>query len=176
MPAASEFSVRAALPSDARAIADLWVRCWVDTYPNAERGITREAIAERIAFRNSGDGVARLQERLGDGRADHACFVAISNEGGIVGFCCPYADSEGVQHVGALYVDARWHGRGPGPALLDQILTWRDPARPVVLSVAAYNDRAIAFYRRHGFELASASEAPCHADELIPAISMIHRG
>lgn len=119
MPAASEFSVRAALPSDARAIADLWVRCWEDTYPNAERGITREAIAERIAFRNSGDGVARLQERLGDERADHACFVAISNEGGIVGFCCPYADSEGVQHVGALYVDARWHGRGPGPARSD---------------------------------------------------------
>lgn len=67
-------------------------------------------------------------------------------------------------------------GTAAAPALLDQILTWRDPARPVVLSVAAYNDRAIAFYRRHGFELASASEAPCHADELIPAISMIHRG
>lgn len=172
-PDASGFVLRAARPGDAQAVADLWVRCWLDTYPNEAFGITRAAIAERMASRNAPEGVARLRTRLARDEPGRAAWVAEAS-GTVVGFAFPATDADGVQHVGALYVDAAWHGRGPGQALLDAILAWRDPARPLVLSVASYNERAIRFYRRNGFVDAGA-EAPCHADALIPAIGMIHR-
>lgn len=53
-----------------------------------------------------------------------------------------------------LYVLRPWHGSGVGAALLDWTIATarRGGAGELYLSVWEHNPRAIAFYRRHGFE------------------------
>ncbi|WP_242616285.1 GNAT family N-acetyltransferase [Microterricola gilva] len=54
----------------------------------------------------------------------------------------------GERQLYSLYLLANWHGSGAGQALLDAVLN----GQPAVLWVAQENPRAIAFYRRNGFE------------------------
>ena len=55
--------------------------------------------------------------------------------------------------VGRLAVDARYQGRGLGGALLADALArvMASPAAAYALLVDAIDDKAVAFYRRHGF-------------------------
>ena len=53
-----------------------------------------------------------------------------------------------------IYVSHAAHGIGVGQALLDGVLG----EEPAMLWVAKENPRAIAFYRRNGFELDGAEE------------------
>jgi ribosomal protein S18 acetylase RimI-like enzyme len=55
------------------------------------------------------------------------------------------------------------HGTGIGQALLDEVLG----EEPAMLWVAKENPRAIAFYRRNGFELDGAEEV----DPSMPSIT-----
>jgi ribosomal protein S18 acetylase RimI-like enzyme len=59
-----------------------------------------------------------------------------------------------------LYVSPEWHGRGVAGELMRAALDAVDAAgaRPVWLSVFSENPRAIAFYRRYGFEIAGEQE------------------
>lgn len=52
-----------------------------------------------------------------------------------------------------LYVDAAWHGRGVGPALMTEALghASRDGHDVLWLTVWEHNARAIRFYAKHGF-------------------------
>ena len=66
----------------------------------------------------------------------------------------PRCRPEGQEHVRklqlySLYVLASEYGRGVGRELLETVLG----SEPAMLWVANQNPRAIAFYRKHGFEL-----------------------
>jgi diamine N-acetyltransferase len=58
--------------------------------------------------------------------------------------------------LGRLYVDRRWHGTGVAGALMDEVLrvAGERGGRSLWLGVWQENPRAIAFYRRWGFEIA----------------------
>ncbi|MFF4753343.1 GNAT family N-acetyltransferase [Streptomyces sp. NPDC002514] len=43
-------------------------------------------------------------------------------------------------------------GHGLGGHMMTEFLTWAGPAR-IRLGVADYNERAVRFYQRHGFEI-----------------------
>ena len=61
-----------------------------------------------------------------------------------------------------LGVHSRHHGRGVGRALLEGLLDLADNWLPVVrleLTVFADNERAIALYRRYGFEVEGTHRA-----------------
>jgi GNAT superfamily N-acetyltransferase len=85
----------------------------------------------------------------------------------------PYYDNHGIQHVGSLYVDKNWHGKGVGAALMQKVIEWFDPTKPIELGVAVYNERAKAFYRKWGFEEIPGSES-LFADK-IPEIRMVRK-
>jgi len=79
-----------------------------------------------------------------------ANWVAVSDDA-VIGMCRPYCDRTGRCHVGAIYVDKAWHGKGVGAALMERILEWVGPRRDVELHVATYNERARRFYTMWGF-------------------------
>lgn len=86
----------------------------------------------------------------------------------------PYRDENGTQQVGSMYVDKNWHGKGVGGALMQRIIEWADPAKPIELGVVAYNERAKAFYRKWGFEEIPGSETLF--DSKIPEVKMVRKG
>lgn len=53
-----------------------------------------------------------------------------------------------------LYVDARWHGKGVGPALMEKVIqiAANEGFQTLWLGVWEHNLRAISFYRKYGFQ------------------------
>jgi GNAT superfamily N-acetyltransferase len=148
------------------------LQSWLDTYTNDEFGVTREWIEERNQEQLRPERIQRGIERLTI--PSRACYVARSSDGEIIGSTTPYVDEEGVQHVGSLYVDERFHGKGVGQQLMQKVIEWSDPLKPLELGVVAYNERAKAFYRKWQFEEIPGSETLF--DNKIPEIKMIRKG
>lgn len=142
---------------------------WLDTYVNDELGVTREWIEERNKHQMSDEKKAQRLKWLKD--PHYAGWVAHDAHGRVIGVTTPYVDSEGRQHVGSLYVDRAWHGKGVGAALMQKVIEWCDPDRPIELGVASYNERAKAFYRKWGFKEVPGSET-LFADK-IPEVMMV---
>ncbi|MNX37461.1 Acetyltransferase (GNAT) family protein [compost metagenome] len=141
---------------------------WLDTYVNEDIGITREWIIERNKIQMSDEVRQKRLEWLKNPTSTG--WVAKSNDGTIIGVATPYTDDEGVQHIGSLYVDKNWHGKGVSGTLMQKIIDWLDESKPIVLGVVAYNERAKAFYRKWGFVEIPGSEALF--DNKIPEIMM----
>ncbi|MCA9336532.1 GNAT family N-acetyltransferase [Candidatus Saccharibacteria bacterium] len=147
------------------------LQSWLDTYVNDELGVTREWIERRNAGQTTDEVRQRRMERLAD--PSTAAWVATDDSGRIVGMTTPYIDEGGRQHVGSLYVDKDWHGKGVGGALMQKVVDWFDSAKPIELGVAAYNERAKAFYRKWGFVEVEDSETLF--DNKIPEIMMVRQ-
>lgn len=148
------------------------LQSWLDTYVNDKAGVTREWIEARNKQQLSPEKAAARKERLKN--PNGARWVAVDTNGNVIGAATPYRDENGVQHVGSMYVDKNWHGKGVGGALMQKIINWADSTQPIELGVVAYNERAKAFYRKWGFEEVPRSETLF--DDKIPEIKMIRRG
>lgn len=150
---------------------EMRLQSWLDTYINEELGVTREWIEERNKNQMSDEIRAKRRALLDD--QDRAGWVALDVEGKVIGVTTPFIDDEGIQHVGSLYVDKSWHGKGVGAALMQKVIDWFDDTKPIELGVVSYNERAKAFYRKWGFEEVSDSQALF--DDTIPEVMMIRR-
>lgn len=141
------FEVRPAVLSDAETIAELHVSTWQETYSDLlpagffddEHRRGRQAMWHHI---------------LSNPRSDWRTFVA-EGPNGPVGFAMsgPSFGDEGEdpprdRQLFNLYATRVVHGTGVGQRLLEAVLG----ADPAMLWVAQQNPRAIAFYRRNGFE------------------------
>lgn len=135
--------IRRATPDDAEALAHLHVDVWEDAYANL---VADELLARRRA--DLPDWIERWRRQLSD---PSVTTVVAENETGLIGFASvgpPREDDVGVElELWALYVRASWWGLGIGHALVVASID-EDPS---YLWVLEGNDRAIAFYRRHGF-------------------------
>ncbi|GGD31052.1 N-acetyltransferase [Microbacterium faecale] len=161
--------IRRAELSDAAAIADLHVRTWQSTY----RGLLPDALLDEldVAARTE-----RWQRILGGasatvgtaGAGGHAgietdtptsaTVVAVEGER-VLGFASAGAardnDAPCARELWALYVDPIAHGAGVGAELLRTAIG----ADPAYLWVLEGNNRAIAFYEKHGFRLDGGVES-----------------
>lgn len=145
---------------------------WLDTYVNDDLGVTRVWIEGHNKLQMSEAKRQVRLERFNDPNC--AGWVAKDMHGRVIGITTPYIDDDGAQHVGSLYVDKEWHGKGVGGRLMQMAVDWFDPAKPIELGVVTYNERAKAFYWKWGFEEVPGSET-LFANK-IPEVIMIRRG
>ena len=140
------FSVRAALPKDAPALAELHMRAWEDAYRNI---LPEEAIRKVNAGR-----MCQWPELLRDPSQHHFVAQCEDEIAGFIGIR-PWHDSGeyGAGEIGGLYVAAKYWNRGIGSALLAQgirELLSRN-MRPIRLWVLENNLRARRFYENNRF-------------------------
>lgn len=167
-----EFSITPMQKNDVEALTKLRLQSWIDTYTNEDAGVTREWIEERNKLQLTPEKVAFRKSLLDNPKA--AGFIAKDADGKLIGGATPYEDGEGVQHVGSLYVAKQWHGKGVGGALMQEIVNWSNPKKPIILGVVTYNGRAKAFYRKWGFKEIEGSETLF--DNKVPEIMMERKG
>jgi L-amino acid N-acyltransferase YncA len=147
----SAHPVRLAQPAEAEALVGLHEACWREAYADL---LPVEVVDRTFADRAA--AVARRRERL----ADPTCptWVAEDGDGGLVGFAVAgparHDDAPTDLELHAIYARAAVWGTGVGRALLAAAVG----DRPAYLWVLDGNERAVGFYRRHGFELDGATE------------------
>ena len=134
-------TVRVATDSDADAVAAVGRLTWPPTYePLAGTSYVEEGLARWWSDK-------AVRRGLAGGRT----LVAETESGGVVGMAGFAPDSD-VLILWKLYVLPEAQGTGAGSALLNRVIA--DAAgryRAVRLEYVAGNERAAAFYARHGF-------------------------
>jgi L-amino acid N-acyltransferase YncA len=137
--------IRPAVPEDAEAIARIRVASWRESYNHF-------LSAEFLAAQDAAADV----ERWRDGIERGATVFVSEVDGEVRGFAhaAPAREEDAPRDwvLGLIYQLSSEHGTGSGQELLDAVVG----DRPAYLWVAEENPRAIAFYRRNGFELDGA--------------------
>ena len=142
-------AIREALPDDAEAMRDVQRHTWIATYPNEAYGITKEDIEAR--FREDPETVRERRERGRQSVCTAPFHSWVAREGrALIGFCIVKQDDH-ENLLQALYVLPDFQSQGVGKRLLQTALDWLGSKKEVVLNVASYNEKAIAFYRAFGF-------------------------
>jgi ribosomal protein S18 acetylase RimI-like enzyme len=85
--------------------------------------------------------------------SDSAIFVArVEPSAPIAGFVITLRDSDGMPEIDWLIVAPEHQGKGAARLLMERALDWIGRDKEVKLGVIHYNARAIAFYKKLGFE------------------------
>lgn len=152
--------IEEASSDDVDGLEEVYRESWMQTYPNEEAGITREALQDRLAEVYSPDTRNLREIRLSAKPVSETHLVAKVN-GKVVGSC--RVARAGAQtrsglalkdrnELMSLYVHPDYQGKGIGTRLWQEAKLKLDQEKDTVLGVATYNERAIAFYKALGFE------------------------
>lgn len=120
------FAIRRFQTSDAPHCARIFDRAWHAGHPYAPRVIDETVLASETA--------------------EEAQFVAVGEDGTVVGFVSLYEPQAFVHH---LYVEPALRGRGIGKALLEHAVA--AVGGRATLKCQIGNERAMTFYRRLGW-------------------------
>ncbi|MDB5182336.1 MAG: N-acetyltransferase [Candidatus Saccharibacteria bacterium] len=164
-------------PQDVESMTALYTRVWLESVGSEVYGMDpaeRDAWVERY---NSEAALQAVREATVEDidTAEKVWFVAKDNDGQVIGMARPWrADEEGLQRVGAVYVDKDHQGEGIADSLMDQIIAWSDAERPLYLWVAEENERAKRFYQKVGFAVVGDERKTVYGN--IPHIKMSRKG
>ena len=148
------YEITMAHPGDAVPICEVLAQTWLDTYPNAENGVTVEMIQ---AFHYEPDGrlnrehVTKTEKGILESSPDgkHCIFTA-SFEDKVVGVSSAIIIKESKRKLNVVYVLPQYQGKGIGKDLIEPVLQWHGN-KDVYLKVASFNKRAMNLYEKYGF-------------------------
>ena len=166
-------SIVRAVPEDVCGIQELLYVSELATYPSAEHRITAEDIERHYEDRHNPNAIEWRRAQIASPKSGEHKFVAKSN-GDIIGACFANCFTYGNElHV--LYVHPDHFRKGIGSMLWKAAEATLDEKKGTTLGVAAYNRRAIAFYKRHGFAIVgpvNPDRAAIRNGKPIPVIEM----
>ncbi|WP_036258109.1 N-acetyltransferase [Mesorhizobium sp. WSM3224] len=143
--------IRAMTSDDLAAVSRLLGQSWRRTYAPI---MGDETVARLSAERHAPE---KLAAELED--EDKMSFVAEDADGSITGYAMAMMDTKGDVMLERLHVEPRAFGSGLAVDLLHAVLAAHAGIPSIALEVIEGNDRAIAFYRKHGFEVVERREA-----------------
>ena len=148
-----------ATPDDAEIICDIRDRAWIEAYPNPELGITARDIeinAKGLHGEFVPKRIAWFKDKLAKNDENWICFVAQTNNT-TVGFVVASTEDDGRKFINSIYIEPTFQGKGLGSMLMKKALDWLGGDEPIYLEVLNYNQNAIDFYERFGFEKTDAA-------------------
>lgn len=86
-------------------------------------------------------------------------LLTATASGKLAGFVIATVHAQNDRELDWLMVDPQFHGTGVSSTLMRAGMDWLGTDRPMWLNVVGHNERAISFYRKHGFEI--DPDTPC---------------
>lgn len=170
--------IERAKPEDAKAILTLKRDAWLSAYVSDEHAVTREDIYKKLTDEDIEKAAAEWGQGIAEETEDGERITFVARlDGKVVGYTQPCVE-DGQRRLGAMYVSPEVQGHGIGAKLIAKALE-RQGSNDVYAHVVSYNDKAIRFYERFGFER-TGKEFPEEFDEelgikLLPEIEMVHK-
>ena len=149
-----QFEIQPPADDDAMAVGSMQVQAWHEAYLHPQLGVTDDVIQAAIEFVATPAGEEYRKGIFAETRAtpDRALYRVVKDpEGRVVGFMHATKD-ESANELDGIYLLDTIKGQGVGDKLMEAFLSWHDPAKPTTLQVIAFNDRALSFYEKYGFE------------------------
>jgi ribosomal protein S18 acetylase RimI-like enzyme len=134
-------------------IAELTRRATAATYFTEDLGSDEVDFIDRVV-RISSDSVASAA------RNPHQHLVTASAGGRLAGFVIATLHAEDSRELDWLMVDPQFHGTAVAAPLMRAGMAWLGVDQPMWLNVVRHNERAIRFYRKHGFEIDPEADCP----------------
>jgi ribosomal protein S18 acetylase RimI-like enzyme len=141
---------------DELSLAPMHIKAWKESYVVPKSGLTEESIDKMLAHLLEDTSYRRntISESLTN--PDTVLYRVVKNsEGEIVGFLHGSKD-EKFNELDAIYLLNEAKGAGVGARLMEDFLNWSDSEKPCRLEAFSFNDSAIGFYVRYGFEKTDA--------------------
>lgn len=137
-------------PEDVESVMNVYYQAWLTTYPNEERGVTKEDVEDRFANSFSEEGIRRGRFYIENIEENELSLVAKEN-GNVVGVCSVTREY-GVNKLRNIYILPEYQGKGVGSRLWEEAKKFLNEQNDTVVEVVDYNDNAINFYKSKGFE------------------------
>ena len=146
------FKIESPQVGDELLLAPMHIQAWKDAYIVPESGLTAEAIDVQLAHLLTGTTYRKNTIIASLKRPNDVLYRVVRNgDGEIVGFMHG-SKHEDFTELDAIYLLNEAKGSGTGGKLMEEFLKWADADKPCRLEVFSFNDTAIGFYIRYGFE------------------------
>jgi diamine N-acetyltransferase len=141
------WTIRQATLDDAEALALIGAATFLEAFAEVIEG--RDIVAHG-ASAHSAEAYRKYMEAGG------AAWLAETSLGAPVGYALNTVANlpgmaDGDRELKRIYVLSRWHGSGLAAALMEHSIAEAASHARLLLGVYKHNDRALAFYRKHGF-------------------------
>lgn len=143
--------IRAMTERDTDAVSRLLGASWRRTYAP----IMGAETTERVSDERHAPG--RLAAELAD--PDKAAFVAERPDRSLAGYALASMDAAGDVRLDRLHLDPSEFGTGLATDLLHAVLAFHAGIPSIAVEVIEGNERALSFYRKHGFEVVQRQTA-----------------
>lgn len=167
----SNYTISIPEQSDRDGLIAMHVQSWLDTYPNEAAGVSAEYIKERVKVFSSEEGREKRAEYIREAHEnpDYYLRIAKDAQGAVVGFVD--ARRGELVELRGIYIDKSAYGSGLAMELTEPALEWLGDDQEITVSVASYNQRAIAFYEKLGFVQVNGTKR-LHKDTPIEVMDM----
>ena len=136
--------IREMLASDAAEVSELYAASWRRTYGSM---MSEAELASEIAQRLSVENQRREAED-----SNLITLVAVDN-GQLVGATLSSMDDRNQAWIERMHVLPEYHGTGLADDMMRATLIKHAGLQSIALKVLSENERAIAFYQKHGFSI-----------------------
>lgn len=145
-----QITITPAAPEDVRGATEVYYKTWLSTYPNEDAGVTTEDVETQFKDAFTPNGLAERTERMVRPPENRSFFLAKDGDK-VVGVCSVTRHPDKNQPQ-SIYVLPEYQRKGVGALLWQEAQTHFDADKDIMVSVVAYNDNAIKFYQKLGFE------------------------
>jgi len=128
--------------------------CWLDTYPSPDHNITKEDIEAKFNRSSMAQKIAYWEREI-EKKGEISSVIIWNNQ---VIASCAIVEKEDYIQLLEIYVHPDFQGLGIASRMVRKELSKVSDKKDVLVELVDYNQKAIAFYQKMGFEFYKQSE------------------
>lgn len=138
--------IRAAVQKDIPEICYVNKTSWLKTYSNEELGITQQDLLD-VDYNS--DKKVNFWKRIIDSDSWRVWVATVGNK--IIAVC---TSEKGIDenYFSSIYILPEYQNQGIGKEMAKRVFEWLGDKKPISLTCAKYNQTALSFYGKLGFD------------------------